>query len=447
MRGVTFEVEVPEARSGSLVAGQHFRLKSDALFRPLVSDGPPLVSDLFLLSASVYAVDRLVKRSFMSALHGPGRVIQVRASVSDPDFWAAQENLLRDILHVVSGDRWRFSFEKTPTAQWQGSFLESRDTVCLYSGGLDSLAGLALRLKEGGPRLTAVTMLHVGRQRTRVDKHIRFLNAEFGKRVYPVLVPMALINPPRLDQQELSQRCRGFMFASLGIGAASATGAETIEIYENGVGALNVPLMGGMSVSGRTTKGCHPRFMELMTRLGSAVLGRSVRFVLPFADMTKAEVVAALQSSPLADLAQSSFSCIHTSPRIKGEPRHCGLCPACIGRRQAFRAAGVRDDSERYMIDIFDAHSANAVNNSDFSFLKATLMQVALLASTPNGLPPQVEQYLRASEVPEEKSGGWPKAAAMLHRYRTEWEQISEACREKQVSWASWLGNRQQVIA
>jgi 7-cyano-7-deazaguanine synthase in queuosine biosynthesis len=445
MRGVTFEVERPESRSGVLLSGKDFRLRSDELFRPLVSDGPPLVSDLFLLSASVYAIDRLVKRSFQSALRGPGRVLQVRARVSEPGFWAAHNDLLREILHLLSGDQWRFDFEKAPAAQWQRSFLESKDAVCLYSGGLDSLAGLAHRLKEGGPGLTSVTMLHVGRQKDRVQRHIRSLNAEFGNRVFPVLVPMALVNPPRLDHQELSQRCRGFIFASLGIGAAAATGAERIEIYENGVGALNVPLMGGMSVCGRSTKGCHPRFMDLMTRLGSAVLGREVRFLLPFVDKTKGEVVAALKCPRLAELAQSSFSCIHTSPRVKGDPRHCGICPACIGRRQAFRVAGVTDDPDKYVTDIFDAKDANALADDEIAFLKATLMQVARLASSPGGLPPQVDQYLRVSEVPEEEGGGWPRATAMLHRYRSEWEEIADMVSTKGVHWGTWLGPREQV--
>lgn len=442
MNGVTFEVERPSNRAGALSPGRDYRLRSDELFRPLASDGPPRVSDLLGLAAAVYSIDRLVKRNYQSSIRGPGRVIRVRARVADPGFWIEKRELLRDIFAILSGDQWRFEFEQGVIRQWQSSLLTARDTICLYSGGLDSLAGLAQRLQDGLNSVTAVTMLHVGRQRSRVTQHMAALNNHFGNRVFPVLVPMALINPPRLDDQELSQRCRGFIFASLGIGAASATGAERIEVYENGVGALNVPLMLGMSVGGRTTKGCHPRFMDLMTELGSAVLDRPITFCLPFSERTKGEVVSSLRDENLRALALTSFSCIHTSPRTRGEPKHCGVCPACIGRRQAFVAGGVPDDPNQYLTDILAPDSVNALPDERSAFLKATLMQVALLAGAGQGLPREIEHYFRSSDIPEVASSGWPNQTAMLHRYRSEWEDIAEEAAERGVNWANWLGTK-----
>lgn len=55
----------------------------------------------------------------------------------------------------------------------------------------------------------------------------------------------------------------------------------------------------------------------------------------------------------MADWLQRSRSCIHSSLRASGK-RHCGHCAACIERRQAFRAAGITDDSRDYVVDLFN---------------------------------------------------------------------------------------------
>lgn len=446
MTGVTVEVRRPEHSSRALIPGTHYRLRSEQLFEPLRSEASPKVTDLLAIAAAVYSIDRLIKRSYKSALRGPARVLHVRARVAAPAFWTDQAELLREVLVDLSGDQWTFEFEQGRVPQWQSSMLKVQDTICLYSGGLDSLAGLAHRLVDTSGCITSVTMLHVGRQRARVKGHIDGLNAHFGARVYPVLVPMALISPPRLDVQELSQRCRGFIFASLGVGVAAALGAKRIEVYENGVGALNVPLMFGMSVGGRTTKGCHPRIMELMSQLASAVLDREVSFVLPHEFRTKGELVSVLRPRILQALAVKSFSCIHTSPRIAGEPKHCGFCPACIGRRQAFLAGGVADDSSCYKTDILNPKDVAQLSAEDLSFLKATLMQVSLLAQTSDELPPQVEHYFRSSRVPLQSGSGWTLHAAMLQRYRGEWERLAKLAEDRGVSWSQWLGLQHKQV-
>lgn len=448
MNGLTYEVIHPKSFSGALLPEKHYRLRANELFGPLCADCPPRVTDLLAIAAGVYAVDRLVRRSYQSSVHGPARAIRVRARVADPSFWSSQSDALQEALLTLSGDQWFLEFEQGEIRHWQSSMLEAHDTVCLYSGGLDSLAGLATRLMETSDRITSVTMVHVGRLRKRVERHISGLNAHFGMRVFPLFVRMALFRPPPLDEQEQSQRCRGFIFAALGIGAAQALGASRIEVYENGVGALNVPLMQGMSVSGRTTKGCHPRFMSLMSAIGSAALDRPMSFVLPHALRTKAELVSVLRPKALRELAVSSFSCIHTSPRQGGAPKHCGICPACIGRRQAFLAGGVEDDAACYNADILDPHAMDSLRAGENAFLKATLMQVAMLSEAGEGLPQVVERYFRSSRVPLLRGSGWEEQAALLHRYRREWEQVARLAAERGVAWSKWMNvEREETVS
>ncbi|MCO6438140.1 MAG: 7-cyano-7-deazaguanine synthase [Phycisphaerae bacterium] len=406
------------------------------------------MSDLLAIAAGVYAIDRVVRRNYQNSIRGPARVINVRARVSEPDFWTTQSRALQEILFTLSGDEWTFRFEQGECRPWQSSLLEARDIVCLYSGGLDSLAGLASRLADTSHRVTSVTVLHVGRQRDRVERHIAGLNSHFGRRVFPLFARLALIKPPQLDEQEQSQRCRGFMFAAVGVAAAAALGAERIEVYENGIGSLNVPLMQGMSVGGRTTKGCHPRFMSLMSALGSAVIDRAMSFELPHSHCTKGELVSALRHPDLQRLAVSSFSCIHTSPRVSGRLKHCGICAACIGRRQAFLAAGVADDAVSYNADLLDPRIMNTLSASDVAFLKATLMQVALLREAGETLPLAIERYFRSSDVPRHAESGWAEQTELLHRYRHEWERIALDAAERGVSWSNWLNvEREEMLS
>lgn len=441
MSRATCEAHYPPLPLREIHADRDFRFRTAELFSPLVNEAPPRVRDLLALSAHVYTIDRLVRRSYLNEQRGPARVLELRVAVSDPPFWndPMRSRRIHEILHVLSGDQWSLHFDQAPPRQWQPTVLRPHATVCLYSGGLDSLAGLALRLKQGLSDVVSVTMRHIPRQRARIEHQLSSLNAHFGSRIYPVFVRMALVRPPRLDDQEQSQRCRAFIFASLGVAAACAAGAETIEMYESGVGAVNVPLMTGMSVGGRTTKACHPRFLRLMSELASDVVGRNLRVAIPFADMTKAEVTRVLKVEGLEALGHTTFSCIHTSPRKKGEPRQCGTCPACIGRRQAFVAAGIDEPPDAYDTDIFNAGIANNLKASKLLYLKAMLMQVSEFADcAPGRLPRFVEHYVRSSGVVAD-GGSIDPWASVLGRYRDEWLALVARARQDGLRWASWI--------
>ncbi len=153
--------------------------------------------------------------------------------------------------------------------------------------------------------------------------------------------------------QEKSQRARGFLFCAAAALLADACDIEDVELFENGVGAINLPLTEGGLTDGLSTRGAHPGFLAKMGSLVSAVLDTRLRFSLPFLNVTKAEMVQPLVDWPLlAEWLQQSCSCIHTSLRVRGK-RHCGHCPACIERRQAFRSVGINDSSKDYDVDLF----------------------------------------------------------------------------------------------
>jgi 7-cyano-7-deazaguanine synthase len=83
-------------------------------------------------------------------------------------------------------------------------------------------------------------------------------------------------------------------------------------------------------------------FFEQLQAVFDVYREGSVRFVLPFADLSKPEVMQLGRGCPL----ELTFSCI--SPV---RDRHCGQCNKCAERRQAFRSVGW-DDPTTYAGDV-----------------------------------------------------------------------------------------------
>ena len=54
-------------------------------------------------------------------------------------------------------------------------------------------------------------------------------------------------------ETERSRRCRSFLFAAVGAVAAAISEVTKVEVFESGIGAINLPLLAGM-VGSRATR-------------------------------------------------------------------------------------------------------------------------------------------------------------------------------------------------
>lgn len=424
-----------DQRWHDLSNGVNFRLDEDRIAEVWRAYLPPVLRDLARVGASVYVTDRLVRRPWRGK--GSGREMAIRVEVSSPEFWANQSDLIARILGTVSNDVWRFDFKTgVPLTAQAGLFGDGDEAplVCLYSGGLDSAAGLANRLKSGVRSVVTVTACHQPGQRRRVLQQLQVLRHRYGARIVPILVRTTLKRAPALKDQELSQRCRSFMFLSIGGAVAATVGASGVEIYESGVGVLNLPSMTGMLVGARATRSCHPELLRLMTQYVSSVAGRPVSFTLPFVHLTKAEVVRVFATEKLEEIIPQTTSCVHYPVRIGGAAKQCGVCFACIGRRQALFAADTNDPLSQYQHDIF-ASEAN-LTTTDLESLRADLFQVARLAElSTQSLPAWFSRHLYGSQVAQKTDSAEPWRHLML-RYRAEWLRVIEYGRQRQLKWA-----------
>lgn len=80
---------------------------------------------------------------------------------------------------------------------------------------------------------------------------------------------------------------------------------------------------------------CTPEFIGAMQNAIYIGTYRTVRLSVPFTSLDKAQIVA--WGTKLGVDYSQTWSC------YKGEEFHCGTCPTCRSRKQAFKDAGIKD--------------------------------------------------------------------------------------------------------
>ncbi|WP_349283375.1 7-cyano-7-deazaguanine synthase [Polaromonas hydrogenivorans] len=366
--------------------------------------------DLLNIAAGVYAVDRAVKRQASTGNDTGIRFLNVCFSVQDLAFWQRSDitEVVEEILSFLTDENWSVAFKQAKAvsvpqqAPLDLSLMRRPRRIALYSGGLDSAAGLANRVLAGMDDYLLVTVGHHNKLRRLCAKQIKELSqlTQTPRQLHSTLtVNLQGGVTKRMRQQESSQRSRAFLFCAAAAVAAQTCQIEEIEIFENGVGAINLPVMTAMLIGGLATRGAHPTFLKRMGELASHVAENPVRYSLPFAALTKAEMLAPLKIHGLEAWAQQSQSCVHTSLREKAS--HCGQCPGCIERRQAFAAAGIAElIVGQYSFDLIEGKTL-APNSADY--LRCYLDDAAAWLSGDTSIRHRLHWHLSGTDVPSEQ--------------------------------------------
>ena len=347
-----------------------FWMDGQCLSRAFCQALPANSADLLDVVMAVYAADRRSPRDFKGVAAGQRR-IGVRIGVRKPHLWATKElaQKLEELLFWLSGDEWCFEFAERragPSDAESDRFLfqlppESPVTVSLFSGGLDSLAGLAARGQEEsrGSNVLVSGYTHsrlAHQQRLQVD-HIRSVwrHNGFWKEtagIHHIAVPFG-IRKPHGHRVEKSQRTRALVFLTLGVTTALQAGTDTLWVYENGIGALNLPL-NQTQLGTDNYRGVHPRSLILAEDFLKLALERPVQIRNPFLFATKARMCKSLINSGLSDAVSYTVSCDGFPQRIRNQPSQCGHCSSCILRRQSLQASGLAQYDHGYRYDVLN---------------------------------------------------------------------------------------------
>jgi 7-cyano-7-deazaguanine synthase in queuosine biosynthesis len=213
--------------------------------------------------------------------------------------------------------------------------------VCLFSGGVDSYSGLLLSNRSLGD-VEAVFCAHTDQSRTIhiVDELERRIFRRKGMDIDKVHVPS-------IGKGGYAQ-LRGFLYVLAATSVAHKLDSQNIIVTECGP-TMYQPRFSPLDSVTMTT---HPFVVRTAARIASLLLGRDLRVITPFEDLTKAEVIAI---SPEKEGLKHTHSCI--SQRFG---THDGTCYGCVIRRLATIAVGV--DDVRYIKNPIADPNANAGN-------------------------------------------------------------------------------------
>ncbi len=298
------------------------------------------VLDFFILSATVYGIDRFVDRK-QNSVDGWSRELKVNFPVHNLSKWNTCKAEINTMLSFLTGDYWNVEFRKetfeVPKVDLIREYSDGFTQVSLLSGGLDSLIGALDFLKEF-PKQRVLFVSHYDPQMHGPKGDQNALITEIQK-IYSnqfAYIPSLRVslNHTNVDR-ETTFRSRSLLFIGIALIAAQATNTPTIIVPENGTVSLNFPLSSSRrsSCSTRTT---HPFVLENVLNIWK-ILSIPIAMQNPYEFQTKGEMVNACKDQTnLVKLVALSNSCGKRGHRAHWtipDASHCGVCMPCIYRR------------------------------------------------------------------------------------------------------------------
>lgn len=411
-------------------------------------------SDAFSIAAAVYAADWLSVRRTNSVCR-----IRVVMPVWRRDLFenSAVLHHLSHLLRLYTGDEWYFEWqqrtrsESYPVSQVQMEMLPAPE-VALWSGGLDSLGGWWKRYRAHSADAYVLVGSGANDCILGVQRQLHHEASDLSRQLRSVPVELAQISLHLTHtsnlRKESSQRSRGFVFTLVGAACAYLRGQQFLHIYENGVGAINLPYCAA-EIGLDHARSVHPSSLFEMSRLVTTLFDAATTIWNPFVFETKAQLCEPLtvlnEIAPWSRAIATSFSC--DSPhRQLSCPAQCGYCPSCLLRRQSLAANGIEDET-RYTL------SHRTPRASDSHALRAMLHQVSSLQDCLQSDEPWRALQERFPQIVEALSptvidqAGSIEAAQqafieLYGRYCHEWGQV-----EERLAWGLLSGSISQRFA
>ncbi len=324
--------------------------------------------DILSLAGLVYLADTRISRSLHSQ-DSWTREIAIEISVFNLEKWEALGDLFTRMLNFLTGDRWIISFKKRDeelSEKPKDNISSPKfDSVTLFSGGMDSLIGTINHL-ENHNKIALISHAGDGHTKNAQNKLLACLCEKYPD-LYPLYLDLWMVFDKNIIPDggiENSTRSRSFLFIAFGIFAMSGMkGVLTLEVPENGLIALNVPL-DELRIGSHSTRTTHPFYLDSWNQVLKG-LEIVISVYNPYWNKTKGEMAdRCLNKEFLLQVTQDSISC--SSPqkaRWSGSaPQHCGYCVPCIIRRAAMHKAFKEErDGTPYLIDsvskIVDNHA------------------------------------------------------------------------------------------
>ena len=326
---------------------------------------PDRILDLLEIATYVFCADRLNSRGNKANVesHSWSRLFYFAIKVRDFAFWDKPDvkEKLENALVFMSGDRaYHFTFQpghSTPPADLfdRDAFQiepQQNTKVILFSGGLDSLAGIVECLETSSDQLCLVSHRSSPGKMTKTRKQL----IQELRRQYPDRIKYYefACNLHGISAREETQRTRTFLYTSIAYALAQTIFQQEIFVFENGITSINFPTQQS-HMNARTSRTTHPKTIALLENIFNLFADTNqprIKIVTPFLEKTKTDIFRVLADAGQQNLISSTVSCSQTFQH-QSLKTHCGGCSQCIDRR--FAAYGSElddvDESGIYTLD------------------------------------------------------------------------------------------------
>lgn len=330
--------------------GENLKFSTEELASFCFAKWEPVVFDALLIAAVVEFCDRSKKRR----THFWAREFHVRIPVHQPRRWNSSKvsAALHEALSLLTGDRWLIEFVsrkngQPPPAQSNFELPAGSLAVIPFSDGMDSRAVASLVGKAMGDKLLRVRL---GSKAGDLESLTQYGQA-FAS------VPYSVQGEDRAFP-ESSARSRGFKFATISGVTAYLSKATQVVVPESGQGSLGPTLV----PVGQTYEDYrnHPLFTDLMEMYLEALFDYKPHFEFPRLWYTKGETLKEFVTECKDGATwKRTWSCWQSARQVSvnGHKRQCGICAACMLRRQSVHASDLSEVKETYVWEDLSASS------------------------------------------------------------------------------------------
>lgn len=397
----------------SISANNNVHLKISNISKKLVQNLPSLLLDLLEIASYVYTGDQCVSRGGKTLPNDGAdwrRDLTYNIAVRNLNVWESEsvKEALISVLQFLSDDFHTFKFRRllkeSPSEPYfdldGGDPWFNASEVMLFSGGLDSLAGLCETVKTRNAKVVLVSHRSAP-QIDSVQKAVLHDFAELTKSQNRLLHIPVWVNKFEGLTNDTHQRTRSFLYASLAASIARMHGLSAINFYENGITSSNLPVAPSM-LGARASRTTHPKVLKGFSKLFSELFGGPFKVENPHFWYTKADIVGKIVEYGAQRLIRHTTSCSHIR---SGDSinTHCGVCSQCIGRRLAMLSNSMEaedpldmykikhplepmhKDQDRALVELIVKAGREFAHFTEYEFSEHYISQVSTVAASIGG--------------------------------------------------------------
>lgn len=342
----------------------HYYIKDEEVIGLFGSGINSLHLDWIDVAMAVYVADRLSFRELEKYRDNWKRNFDLKIAVRNLEIWSNQDiqNELKNVLSFYTDDDWEFEFVLLESYNRLSSINNKLPIpptkyprVALYSGGLDSFAGAVHEISnDSESSFILVSGATNNRQESQQNRQIKEIIKQYPtiEIIHQTVKFGFNWKGSEHSKEENSQRTRGFLFTTLGAVTALNAGVDVLEIYENGIGAVNLPY-DNSQVGTMNSRGVNPLSLLRMEKFIQKLTGCDFQIKNLYLFQTKGEMCRHQAVKDLANAISLTFSCDGFPVQAAGKPQ-CGVCTSCLLRRLSIENADLTDfdDGEHYLTDL-----------------------------------------------------------------------------------------------